>query len=1448
MKYYVLYARVSSDDQKDRETIQTQLSELKLYAEAHGIDIAGMYLDDGISGTIPFHSRPSGARLIADAKRGQFKGVLCLTHSRIGRTALVIHLAVDQIERELNLDLIAIREPVPSEMSLGAKSLMRAVYAGVSQYYREDLIANSKAGMERAAREGRWLGGRPPFGYKVKNGRLVIHEEQAVVVRKIFSLYLSGTRMRGIVKYLNAHDIPHPMGWYNPSKNRRWYEGTIGHMLKNPLYLGNWVWRKTHGGAKIIKAPHLLPDEVQPINCPVPQIINEHDFNEVARLLKENRQFSPRNMKKHYLLRSGLIRCEVCGNSYVGLTGAGPKKLHRYYRCISHVNSNYLKPCGNKGMRADWIEEEVWKHCVQFVRNPGTVLEELRRLLNTQSDPDTDYEAEREKLAAAIRGKAAERERVIGLFRRGKITVEEAERELDRVRNEILQLERERDDLSKRQRSSQDNEARLLSIGVLMERIAERVDTADSEMKREIVLALVERITASFVIDAETGKRLPFVKIRFAFSSPDDNINCVEYGAAYSNNLTIDGLDNNDDRAARERFHPSLESIAEVQVITNQFSAEYGRASGGRINLHTRSGSNRFRGRFFYFYKSSRLNANTFRNNSLGLRKPRFEEHNPGFTLSGPLLLPKIFGPMSYEGRARTFFFVAYEHDRVLDSALIDTLVPVEQNPLFSLPPPTSLSSRRTEDASQPSLSAEIAPFVQNVSTPLINHILTARVDHKFTELHNAAFLYQLGRLNNRRQFAGGNHLAEALQGSTRSTDALAYSDNFVFNAKLVNQLRAQVSRLSPAFETSGGAGTPVVLITINDPLPASDVERRTGTLVAGSSTAGSTERRESRFQIQDVLSYLRGAHSLKFGADFHRISSTFRDLSDISGTFSFASAGDFLSNRPSRFRQNFQTESVQRNSYVGVFVQDEWRVRSNFMLSYGLRYEHESILHDANNFGPRVALAYDPFRSGKTVVRAGFGVFYNRVLLRTLDDFQLGRQRLLFDTDDLKNPATGNLMTAAERRAFIAENIHFPETLTVDSSLVRQFGTLNTDFSRRRDAALRIPESYQANLGFERDLGRGFVVELNLTWNRAAHLWREFNANAPRLPSNYKSFTDYLLSRDFQNFRMGASGVRPIYNASTAGELVRFALASSDPANPNAIGHVVEFGVPVSVFNLNSVNSTTALEAALAALNELRPDPSRAEVEQLVSAGNSFYRGMVLELRRTFRRSSRGLGLSFRAAYTLSSLIDDGVVNTSDALRAADFRRERARSLLDRRHRFVFSGTLDTPRVMGGLRFSPILRVASGAPFNISIGGADRNLDDVSNDRPNFSGDTHLLRARRPGQSLDASVLAAFSLPVIGSTGNLPRNAAIGPKLFTLDLNITREFRLSERVRLRPTLEIDNVLNHTVFSFGAEFVDFKALSQSVTPAQRKAFEDSFLVPTRTLRPREVRLGIRFDF
>jgi hypothetical protein len=217
------------------------------------------------------------------------------------------------------------------------------------------------------------------------------------------------------------------------------------------------------------------------------------------------------------------------------------------------------------------------------------------------------------------------------------------------------------------------------------------------------------------------------------------------------------------------------------------------------------------------------------------------------------------------------------------------------------------------------------------------------------------------------------------------------------------------------------------------------------------------------------------------------------------------------------------------------------------------------------------------------------------------------------------------------------------------------------------------------------------------------------------------------------------------------------------------------------------------------------------------------------------------------RAAYTLSSTEDDGLNNTANAEIDGDFSREWSRSLQDRRHRFAFSGTMDTPWWFGKLRFSPLLRVGSPARFNLGY-SVDRNLNDVSTDRPNFTGNLSDIVYRQPGTPFPTTLAAQFSLPPIGARGgNLPRNAGIGPSLFVFDMSVTREWKFAERFRLRPTVEFGNILNATIFSYGSEFIDFNALGATPTLTQQTNYQN-FLIPTRTFRQRTIRFGVRFDF
>src|SRR5262249_33687642 len=269
-----------------------------------------------------------------------------------------------------------------------------------------------------------------------------------------------------------------------------------------------------------------------------------------------------------------------------------------------------------------------------------------------------------------------------------------------------------------------------------------------------------------------------------------------------------------------------------------------------------------------------------------------------------------------------------------------------------------------------------------------------------------------------------------------------------------------------------------------------------------------------------------------------------------------------------------------------------------------------------------------------------------------------------------------------------------------------------------------------------------------------------------------------------------------------------------------------------IGLNNPSTANNAIGRAGALAALRNLRPDPSVTQVEELQSRGNSYYHGVSFAAHRRLTESG-----FLRASYTLSKLIDDGVVNTSSPLVVGDFRGERAFGLQDVRHRVAISGNYLFPAWFGRLNLSGTLNYSSSSPFNISVGGADRNLDDVNNDRPNFAGDLNRIAWRRPGEPLDPGLAAAFSLPTIGSSGNLQRNAGRGPGVYTLNLRLAREFAIGGRSRAELQAEASNPSTATVFSSGSDFINFGATGLG-----------DFLTPRRTVNPRTMGVGLEFDF
>jgi len=199
--------RVSAEEQRDRETIEIQEEFLDQYCRLYELEVADVYKDDGVSGTIPLHERPEGRRLLEDAKAGKFRTVLVQKLDRLGRTLLVIVDAHDRLA-ESGVALRSATEPIDTSTPSGR--LIFQMLASFAEYDRENIREKTQDGLHRAFRNGRHTG-RIPYGYDVADGGgFVLVEEEVAVVREIFSNVAGGSTLYRDAQRLNDLGMPGP--------------------------------------------------------------------------------------------------------------------------------------------------------------------------------------------------------------------------------------------------------------------------------------------------------------------------------------------------------------------------------------------------------------------------------------------------------------------------------------------------------------------------------------------------------------------------------------------------------------------------------------------------------------------------------------------------------------------------------------------------------------------------------------------------------------------------------------------------------------------------------------------------------------------------------------------------------------------------------------------------------------------------------------------------------------------------------------------------------------------------------------------------------------------------------------------------------------------------------------------------------------------------------------
>ena len=320
------YARVSSDEQRERQTVLNQRATLdRCLGSQPRFVVFKHYEDDGVSGTIPLEDRPGGSALVRDARAGRFSQIWVGRADRLGRDELGL-FHVRRLFDSLGISLHATDENIDDAFTFG-------IQAVVAAHERRKFYERSAEGMNRAAREGRYTGGIVPLGYTVSgdrgNRRLVPDDSPmwaglsaADVVRRIYNhLAVDGWSCKRIAKEFNDLGIPtaykrDDRGVRGKRTRETWHSGHVRNLVRNTVYKGLLQY-----GRRSSK-----PNGREIISAPIAPLVSEETWNAAIATLKRNR-IAANNSRHTYLLRS-VIRCGICGLAFCGTWTRGPR-----YRC-----------------------------------------------------------------------------------------------------------------------------------------------------------------------------------------------------------------------------------------------------------------------------------------------------------------------------------------------------------------------------------------------------------------------------------------------------------------------------------------------------------------------------------------------------------------------------------------------------------------------------------------------------------------------------------------------------------------------------------------------------------------------------------------------------------------------------------------------------------------------------------------------------------------------------------------------------------------------------------------------------------------------------------------------------------------------------------------------------------------------------------------------------------
>jgi hypothetical protein len=988
--------------------------------------------------------------------------------------------------------------------------------------------------------------------------------------------------------------------------------------------------------------------------------------------------------------------------------------------------------------------------------------------------------------------------------------------------------------------------------------------------------------------------------------------------------VQVDGADNTDTSVNAARSTLSQEAVQEFQVITNSYAAEYGRASGGVVNVVSKGGTNALHGDMFGFLRHRSFQA---KNAFSPIPDPPFTRTQYGASLGGPIKKDKTWFFIAFEQRRRqeSGFFTSDVRAGLTDS------VTISGQPFNNLTKPQGDYIRGL--LAVPGGAALAVPYAflasggastaLNGSNPLVvfpglgsltpipaggvvgSRFLLSGFPVPLTTTDAQGFpiafraLTQLQRIfpisegttfsslrldhqinNNHQLIVRGGFNPSRITGiQTESQNQSLGQNDFsrtgiqefhdwsgmagltsTLSQRVVNDLRFNFGRRAASFRS--GVGDAV----------ASNIS---GTAFFGRELFSPVRRTETRYEVTDNLSWNKGHHTFKFGGDFNWIDVAATFELNFAGVFdfgglnastvlgaAFVNAPAFTAVQqyglglPAQYIQGFgNPASALSNKPIAFYAQDSWQIRPNLTINYGVRYDIEftqklnpvsvkdplslitlsasdmlaaqnavnvqqGIRIDKNNVAPRLAIAWDPFSNGKTVVRAAYGLFYdhplqaiafNSDIADSAQQQQLvslpglpGPRELLNATQIFQGTVCSRGATPTPACAALPPGVSTPGVAaTADYQFGRQrfndqtfpgFGTV-LPFTLPLTKNFQYAYANQASFSVEHEITSSLSVSLGYVFVGSRHLPRPIDVNATDMNLLLQNFIDFAGRAPFNTdeaqllklptvtdaqYAVVIPGL-VVVNKATGKKIVSPAAANFfRPNGPNYLLFAALAGIP------DGPAAKAAFDAAIAgSLRTPGVFTPFGPVYAQVSNGSSNYNAFNVDVKKRFSRN-----FQFIASYSWSHTIDDSS-DLQTLLIPQDNRNlkaERSNSLFDQRHRFVFSGLVTSPggwrsaggfsRVLADFSVAPIIEISSGRPFNI-LTGVDQNADQsTQTDRPNVGAN------------------GVLTLPAAFSTGDLRRNAGITTGYASFDMRITRVIPITERLKLNVIAEGFNLFN----------------------------------------------------